>query len=198
MSASFASAVETPPPPAAIPPPRLHRPVTRLAAQAFPWCRTREKRYAVGVTTFDDRAGSDETTGTEGVPADLRARLESDRFARELGVEYLEVRRGFCRAALRLGPAMVNYLGTPHGAVIFALADAAFGVACNSHGEPAVAQSVTITYVVAAPAGARLIAECRERTHGRRTGVYDATVTSEDGTVVAVAHCVSQRLSRRG
>ena len=39
---------------------------------------------------------------------------------------------------------MVNFHGSPHGGLIFSLADFAFGGACNGHGEPAVALTVTI------------------------------------------------------
>lgn len=90
---------------------------------------------------------------------------------------------------------MVNFQGYPHGGVIFSLADVAFGAACNSHGETAVALNVTISYLAATKPETRLFAEARERKQGRRAGFYDITVTSEDGTVVALVHCVSHRLS---
>jgi acyl-coenzyme A thioesterase PaaI-like protein len=52
---------------------------------------------------------------------------------------------------------------------------------------------MTISFLVAAPAGARLVAEARERRHGRRAGFYDVTVFA-DGTTVAVVHCVAHRV----
>ena len=70
--------------------------------------------------------------------------------------------------ALTLKPDMLNYQGYPHGGVIFSLADIAFGAACNSHGEPAVALSMTISFLSAVPPGSRLVAEGRERKQGRR------------------------------
>lgn len=131
------------------------------------------------------------------VPAELMERLQSDPWARAMGVEYLELRRGYCRVALTLQPHMVNHLGSPHGGVVFSLADAAFSAACNSHGEPAVALSMTIEFISAPPPGARLVAEGRERRQGRRAGFYEVAVTSDAGAVVAVVHCVAHRLSRR-
>lgn len=132
------------------------------------------------------------------LPAEFVRRLTDDPWARSLGIEYLEVRRGYCRAALRLAPHMVNHLGSPHGSVVFALADAAFGVACNSHGEPAVALSVTVGFLAAPKPGTRLTAECRERRQGRQAGFYEVTVTAEDDTLIAVLHCVAHRLPNRG
>ncbi len=129
------------------------------------------------------------------IPTDVRARIEDDPWARSLGVEFLDVRKGYARLTLTLQPHMVNHQGYPHGAVIFALADAAFSAACNSHGPPAVALNVTISFLAAPKPGARLVAEGRERRQGRRAGFYDITVTSEDGTTVAFAHCVAHRVA---
>jgi acyl-CoA thioesterase len=124
------------------------------------------------------------------VPPELVARLTDDPWARSLGIEYLAIERGYCRLAVTLKPDMMNFQGRPHGGVIFTIADAAFGVACNAHGEPAVGLSVAITYLGAAAPGSRLIAE------GRRTGFYAITITTDDGTLVAQAHCISQRVGR--
>lgn len=126
----------------------------------------------------------------------LRERLEDDPWARGMGIEYLDVRRGYCRLALRLQPHMLNFQGAPHGGVIFSLADAAFSTACNSHGEPSVALSVTIGYLAAVRPGSRLVAEARERRQGRRAGFYEISVTTEDGGLVALAQCVAHRVAR--
>ena len=128
------------------------------------------------------------------IPESLARRIRDDPWAKSLGVEYQELRRGYCRTALTLQPTMVNYLRSAHGAVIFALADAAFGAACNSHGEPAVALSMTIGFLAVPPAEGRLVAECRERRQGRRAGFYDVTVTDGRGMLVAVLQCVAHRI----
>lgn len=131
------------------------------------------------------------------IPPELSARIQREPWAQALGVEYLELRRGYCRVALTLKPDMLNYQGYPHGGVIFSLADIAFGAACNSHGEPAVALSMTISFLSAVAPGSRLVAEGRERRQGRRAGFYDITVSTEDGAAVAVVHCVAHRVAPR-
>lgn len=138
--------------------------------------------------------GASGGSGAPDVPADLRARLLSEPWAHALGVEYLDLRRGYCRVALALKPEMLNYQGSPHGGVIFSLADVAFGAACNARGAPAVALNMTISYLAAARPGSRLIAECRERRQGRRAGFYDVTVSTEEGRAVAFVHCVAHRV----
>lgn len=128
------------------------------------------------------------------IAPDLRARIENEPWARALGIRYLELKRGYCRVSLTLQPHMVNFQGYPHGGVIFTLADVAFGAACNSHGEPAVALNVTLSFLTAARPGATLYAEGRELRQGRRAGFYEISVTTEDGSAVALAHCVAHRV----
>ena len=132
-----------------------------------------------------------------GVPAALRARLESEPWAHALGVEYEEIGPGYCRVALTLQPHMLNYQGYPHGGVIFSLADVAFGAACNSHGETAVALTMTITFLATVAPGLRLIAEGQERKQGRRAGFYDIRVRTADGAPVASVSCLSHRVTKR-
>jgi acyl-CoA thioesterase len=131
-----------------------------------------------------------------GIPAELRDHIQSDPWAAALGIQYLDLRRGYCRLSLRLQPHMVNFQGYPHGSVIFSLADVAFGAACNSHGETAVALTVTIGFLAAVKPDSTLIAEGRETTQGRRAGFYEVEVATEDGTPVALVHCVAHRVGR--
>ena len=128
------------------------------------------------------------------VPDALRAQIAADPWGRSLGVEILDLRPGYSRLTLTLQPHMVNFQGYPHGGVIFSLADTAFGAACNSHGRPAVALSVTIAFLAAVAPRSRLFAEAQQRKQGRQAGFYEVSVTSEDGTVVATLHCVAHRL----
>jgi acyl-CoA thioesterase len=121
--------------------------------------------------------------------------MQDDPWARALGIEFLEIKRGYCRLALTLQPHMVNFQGSPHGGVIFSIADIAFGTACNSHGEPAVALSMTISFMSAVAAGSRLVAEAREVKQGRRAGFYQVTVNTEGGALVAQVHCVAHRVA---
>lgn len=133
----------------------------------------------------------------EPIPGELAARVQDDPWAQALGIEYLEVRRGFCRVGLALQPHMINFQGFfPHGGVIFSVADVAFGTACNSHGEPAVALSMTISYLTAVAAGSRLLAEARQVKQGRRAGFYEVTVSTDGGTLVAQLQGVAHRMTR--
>ena len=140
----------------------------------------------------DARAAPD-PPGPDPVAA-LRRRIAADPYGRRLGIELLDLAPGYCRAALRLEPDMLNFHGSPHGGVIFSLADFAFGGACNGHGDPAVALTVTIQFLAAPRAGSRLVGEARATRQGKRAGFYAMTVTDEtDGTVVASCQAVALR-----
>jgi acyl-CoA thioesterase len=129
------------------------------------------------------------------VPTARAARIARDPWARALGVRFLALAPGRCRVALTLRPHMQNAYGQPHGGVLFSVADVALGAACNTHGgPPALALSMAISFLAAAPPGARLIAEARARRQGRRAGFYDVTVTTAGGVAVAALQAVVYRV----
>jgi acyl-CoA thioesterase len=140
--------------------------------------------------------GSVSTSDYPPIAAELRERIQSEPWAEAMGIQYLDLRRGYCRVSLRLQPPMVNFQGRPHGGVIFTLADVAFGAACNSHGEDAVSLNAAISYLAGVKPDSTLIAEARVAKQGRRAGFYQIEVAAEDGTLVALVHCVAHRLRR--
>ena len=73
-----------------------------------------------------------------------------------------------------------------HGGFIFTLADSAFAFACNSYNQSTVAHQNSITFCAPARHGDLLVAKAEERVREGRSGVYDVTVTNQDGTVIAL------------
>jgi acyl-CoA thioesterase len=108
-----------------------------------------------------------------------------DKASQGLGMQILEVGPGRARLAMPIAEHMTNGHGTCHGGFIFTLADSAFAFACNSHGQSAVAQHCSVTFLSPAQRGMRLVAEARERQRGERSGIYDVTVRTEAGDVIA-------------
>jgi acyl-CoA thioesterase len=120
-------------------------------------------------------------------------KISQDPFAKWMGIELQELRPGYSRVAMTLTPQMMNFHGIPHGGAIFSLADAAFAAASNSHGQTAVALSMTIHYMAAVEPGTRLVAEAQELRKGNRTGFYQITVKTEAGDLVAACQAVVYR-----
>lgn len=108
-----------------------------------------------------------------------------DHASQGLGMEVLDVGPGRARLAMTVTEAMLNGHGTCHGGFIFSLADSTFAFACNSHGNPAVAQHCMVTYVTPGRLGMRLVADAQERQRSERSGIYDVTVRDETNAVIA-------------
>ncbi|WP_051276177.1 hydroxyphenylacetyl-CoA thioesterase PaaI [Desulfovirgula thermocuniculi] len=119
----------------------------------------------------------------------------ADPFAAFLGIELVEVGPGFARARMAVTAEMVNAHGTTHGGAIFSLADAAFAAASNSHGVPAVALDMHISYLRKSAPGDVLVATAREENLTRRTGLYRIVVENQRQEAVAIAAGLVYRLA---
>ena len=111
--------------------------------------------------------------------------MATDLAAQQLDIQLIDVSPGRARLAMTVRPAMTQGHGTCHGGASFTLADTAFAVACNSHGEKAVAQHCSISYLAPAKIGDQLTAEAIERSRRGRSGMYDVTIVRQDGEVIA-------------
>jgi len=114
----------------------------------------------------------------------LKEYFKDDSFAALTGVEILECGAGFCRTRLVVEEKHLNAAGVVQGGAIFTLADLAFAVASNSHGQLALAINVNISFLLGKSSG-ELFAEAKEVTRPKRLGAYDVTVTDEKDQLVA-------------
>lgn len=117
--------------------------------------------------------------------ARIKSAFEQEPFARMLGLHALEVGPGHAVVELAVGEEHLNLHGTAHGGIVFAVIDAAFELASNSHGTAAMALSVTMNFLRAVKAGDTLTAEAGEVDLTRRTGNYRFLVKNQDGTLIA-------------
>jgi acyl-CoA thioesterase len=121
--------------------------------------------------------------------ADALARRVADAMlAREgpaWGITIDDAREGYAMIRMTLRDDMLNAHGIAHGGMIFALADTAFAYACNSRNDSTVAQSATISFLAPAKAGDTLIAEAKEQAKSGRSGVYQVSIKTTDGRIIA-------------
>jgi phenylacetic acid degradation protein PaaD len=123
-------------------------------------------------------------TGTEAL-ARVNRLAAGDPFVKSLGIKCVDGGPGRAAVRVRIKPAHMNFNGTCHGGVVFALADTAFGLAANSHGKVAAGIDAHVTYQTAVNAGDILTATATEASRSRRLAVYRVDVTRADGTLVA-------------
>jgi acyl-CoA thioesterase len=101
------------------------------------------------------------------------------------GIAIEEAREGYALVRMKVRDDMLNGHRIGHGGMIFALADTAFAYACNSRNENTVAQNANISFLAPAHPGETLIAEAREVSRAGRSGVYQVSVRTADGRVIA-------------
>jgi acyl-CoA thioesterase len=117
----------------------------------------------------------------------LFARLAADPLAERLGITLEQVRPGYARAVMPVGPDLLNSVGTAHGGATMALLDVVHAAVSNSHGTVAVAQDVHTEFLAPGRPGDRLVAEGTEVHRSRRTAVYRIEARAQDGRLVATA-----------
>lgn len=118
----------------------------------------------------------------------------NDFASQALGMEFLELRPGYAKLAIVVRRDMLNGFGLCHGGLLTTFGDTAMAFASNSHNEMAVATHIAIDFVAPARLDDRLIAEAREVARTKRTGVYDMTVTNQQGSLVAMLRGRVQRI----
>ncbi len=109
----------------------------------------------------------------------------ADAFAREMGVELVDVSAGRAKVKMDIRDRHRNAHGTVHGGVLFTLADVAFALASNSHGIPAAAINAHISYLNAAREGT-LVADAEEFALNPKLASYTVHVTDGDGGPIAI------------
>src|SRR5689334_25445491 len=113
-----------------------------------------------------------------------KAMWAEDRASRGLGMELVSVGPGRAELAMTVTDRMVNGHDLCHGGFIFTLADSAFAFACNTYNQRTVAQHCAVTFLTAGKLGDRLTARAVEVSRRGRSGIYDITVTRQDGIVI--------------
>lgn len=108
----------------------------------------------------------------------------ADRFAALTGVEIIEAGKGYCKAQLNIEDKHLNAAHVVQGGAIFTLADLAFAVASNSHGQLALAINANISFLQGTSTGT-LYATATEVGEPNRLGAYDVLVTDEHGKIIA-------------
>jgi acyl-CoA thioesterase len=128
----------------------------------------------------------------------VRQFLADDHLAQALGITASHVAPGEVTAHMRIRPERLNGHGSAHGAALFAVADTAFAMACNSHTHMAIGRSCSIEYLAPAIPGDYITATAVERSAVGRGAIYDVAITrDEDGQLLAEVRAHSRQLQSK-
>ena len=131
-----------------------------------------------------------------------QALLADDQASRSLGIRLADVEPGRARLLMTVRADMLNGHDICHGGVVFALADSAFAVACNSRNAVTVAAAGSIDFLSPTHLGDELTADARELWRSKRSGIYEVRVSNQRGECVALfkgrSHCIGGPLVADG
>jgi acyl-CoA thioesterase len=125
----------------------------------------------------------------------LKVMLKNDRFTEWLGLQIIEIGKGFCKLQYRITANMMNGFNSIHGGILFAAADSAFAFACNSYGQLTVALDASVHFTKPAKTGELLQVEAVEVFLGNKIGIYDVRTTNEKDELVALFKGTAYRTS---
>lgn len=117
----------------------------------------------------------------------LKERGQNEPVAEFLGMQLLELSKGYAKVAMKMRPEYLNFNGIIFGGIISAVADQAFAYATNSSITPNVASQFNIHYISATDKNDTLTAECHVLKTGRRVCISEIKVTNQEGKLVATA-----------
>lgn len=127
----------------------------------------------------------------------VAALYSTDHASQALGMRIASVAPGACSVTMIVRKDMTNGHGTCHGGMLFTLADSAFAFACNSSGAATVAASASIDFLAPAREGDVLTATAASVWSGGRSGIYEITITNQDGARIALFRGRSHRIGER-
>lgn len=122
------------------------------------------------------------------------AMFSRDSASKGLGMTINAVGPGRASMSMTIRTDMLNAHQSCHGGFIFTLADSAFAFACNSYNLNTVGAACTIDYLAPGRLHDVLTAEAVELALNGKSGVYDVTVSNQDGRTVALFRGKSLRV----
>ncbi len=108
-----------------------------------------------------------------------------DEFARQNGIEIVEIAEGYARTQVRIEPRHLNAGGYVQGGVLFTLADLAFAAAANSHGTLTVTSTANITFVKGVTGGL-ISAQVQELVNSHHLPFCEVRITDDMGNLLAI------------
>ncbi len=108
-----------------------------------------------------------------------------DPMATYLGITVDEVKKGYARCSLMIRSEYLNAVERAHGVAVYAVADQAFAVACNSTGTKALAMSINVNYISGALVGETIFAQATPINIGRKISVWKIDVMGSEERLIA-------------
>jgi acyl-CoA thioesterase len=116
----------------------------------------------------------------------IEAAFSSDAYAEAQGFALGDVTDDSVVVSMVVREDHLNFHGVLHGGALFSLADCAFSLASNAHGDTAMAIDTHLVLTAPARLGDTLTATAEEMTRGRTLATYRVDVTRDDGRIAGL------------
>lgn len=111
--------------------------------------------------------------------------MNGDSYSQWLGIELLEITKGFCKLKMTVRDEMINGFNIAHGGIAYSLADSCLAFAANSDGIQAVSIETSISHTKKVASSDVLTATSKEMNKSVKTALYYITITNQDNLEVA-------------
>ena len=111
--------------------------------------------------------------------------ITKDAFSKWLGIEILEITKGYCKLKMIVRKEMTNGFDIAHGGISYSLADSALAFAANSDGIQSLSVETSIAHTKKVMSGDTLIAETQEISKNDKSAIYNINITNQDNIEVA-------------
>lgn len=119
-----------------------------------------------------------------GIDSIFRAVNQPHQFSYENGVTVTQVRPGYARGELKIGPNSINPHGNVHGGALATLADTVAGSCACSRGGRCVTANSTMEFLRPAN-GSTIFCEATPKKLGRSLSVIQVVLTNDAGKEIA-------------
>jgi len=121
---------------------------------------------------------------------------DNDAFSQWLGIEIMEISKGFCKLKMTIRKEMLNGFQIAHGGIAYSLADSALAFASNSHGRKSLSVETSISHTVSVKEGDILMAETNEVSLSQKIGIYLINIKNQNEQEVALFKGTVYRTSK--
>lgn len=124
----------------------------------------------------------------------IKEKIENyDMLLKLFNIKIEKLNPGHSEVSMVIKENHTNAAGVCHGGVIFSLADVAFALASNSHGNIALAMDVSISFIKTVKPGTEIRAICIEKHKGKSTGQYIIEVKDDKNRLVSILKATAFR-----
>jgi len=113
---------------------------------------------------------------------------DHDAFSKWLGIELIEISRGYSKIGMKVRPEMLNGFFIAHGGICYSLADSALAFASNTLGQRRCPIETSISHIKPIKSGQYLTAIAESVTVGKTLARFTVNIVDDNDKKLAVFH----------